>query len=145
MDDLFKYVVCIANKPVRMACLAEQCPLSPFVCSENCVCFWQHKSTCTIRAIEELSKSMLRVLNFQFLVMYSPILKGTSISVMGRYAEQTLPRAKNQQFALTFDPILKQHPTNEISFRLKTIKSCIGVGVFIRETLVTNGFKYLPD
>jgi hypothetical protein len=44
--------------------------------------------------------------------MYSPVLRGTSISVMGRYAEQTLPRIKNQQFALIFDPISKDHPTN---------------------------------
>lgn len=75
---------------------------------------------------------MLRVLQFEFLVMYSPILKGSSISVMGRYAEQTLPRAKNQQFALTFDPISKENVSNEISFRLKKIKACIGVGLFIR-------------
>jgi len=77
--------------------------------------------------------------------MYSPVLRGSSISVMGRYAEQILPRIKNQQFALTFDPISKEHPVNEIAFRLKKIKSCVGVGVFVRDILVHNNFKYLPD
>ena len=48
---------------------------------------------------------MLKVLQFEFLVMYSPVFKASSINVIGRYAEQTLPRVKNQQFALTYDPI----------------------------------------
>jgi len=28
---------------------------------------------------------------------------------------------------------------------LKKIKACVGVGLFIREKLISNNFKYLPD
>jgi hypothetical protein len=105
MHQLLQGLKCSFEQPVKIVCLSDDCNVSPFLCSESCPCYGRHPATCKIRAIQELAEDILKVSRFENLVVYSPELKGSSIQVMGRHAEQSLSKVRNQQIAMTLDPL----------------------------------------
>lgn len=94
--------------------------------------------------MKELDENINMILKFEFFIVYSPEYKGKTIHVMGRYATQTRQPPFNHRFALTYDPIPPE-ASETVSFRLVRVKGTVGVGVFVRETLEKNEYKYIPD
>ena len=77
-------------------------------------------------------------------MVYSPEFKGDSIYVAGRYATQTKLPINNQRFALTYDPI-PVDSSQSLSFRMTKINGCVGVGIFMKQMMKKNEYKYAPD
>ena len=61
---------------------------------------------------------------------------------MGRVAKQTVPGPKNARFCLT---ICEAKSKISMEFLVKTLKTCVGVGIFHKPTISKNLYQYIPD
>ncbi len=127
---MFQGIKCSSKNIVEYVCITNTCKLSPFLCKSECPCRHPHHG-CEIKATKEIDANIKTILKFEFFIVYSPIYRGKTIGVAGRFAIQSVPPPNNQPFCLTFDPI-PRFGCETISFRLTKLRGCIGVGVFIR-------------